>query len=267
MFLVLLAGVSDHSPLNKIYFLQAATGNIPHAPTQSRWTYWNLCSATNGKNDCGKVRPAFPFDPPSGRNFDTSMNVPDAFIGTRKYYYLTRFMFAFALIALFWAVCSLFTGLLALCSRIGSYLSGLLVMFALFFQTLTAALMTYVFLSWSFLASANQERRAAYVLGRDKFRKNNQSAQIGKEAFGFMWAAVACLFLSTLLFCLAGASGRKDTTRSTGSNKRGGMPFFGGRAAKRSQSTRSTRSARSGGRERGSFLDAVNANGQNKEFV
>ncbi len=61
---------------------------------------------------------------------------------TRTYFYLTRFMFAFALIALFFAACSLFTGILALCSRIGAYLSGLLNMTALFFQTLTAALMT-----------------------------------------------------------------------------------------------------------------------------
>lgn len=51
-------------------------------------------------------------------------------------------MFAFALIALFFMACSLFTGLLALCSRIGSYLSSFLNMVGLFFQTLTACLMT-----------------------------------------------------------------------------------------------------------------------------
>lgn len=63
---------------------------------------------------------------------------------THKYYYLTRFMFAFHLIALFFGVCALFTGLLALCSRIGSFLSSLPCSIALFFQTLTAALMTCV---------------------------------------------------------------------------------------------------------------------------
>ena len=61
---------------------------------------------------------------------------------TRKYYYLTRFMFAFVLISLFFAVCSLFLGVFALCSRIGSYMSSFLCSIALFFQTLTAALMT-----------------------------------------------------------------------------------------------------------------------------
>ena len=63
---------------------------------------------------------------------------------TSHYYYLTRFMFAFVLIGLFFAVCTLFLGLLALCSRIGSFLSSGLCSVALFFQTLTAALMTYV---------------------------------------------------------------------------------------------------------------------------
>ncbi len=61
---------------------------------------------------------------------------------TSKFYYLTRFMFAFVLIALFFAVCSMFLGVLALCSRIGSFLSSALCSVALFFQTLVAALMT-----------------------------------------------------------------------------------------------------------------------------
>jgi hypothetical protein len=61
---------------------------------------------------------------------------------TNKFYYMTRFMFAFWIIALFFAVCSLFLGLFALCSRIGSYLSGVLCYVAFFFQTLVAALMT-----------------------------------------------------------------------------------------------------------------------------
>lgn len=56
-------------------------------------------------------------------------------------------MFAFVLIGLFFAVISLFTGLLALCTRIGSYISGFVGLIGLFFQTLTAALMTYAYLN------------------------------------------------------------------------------------------------------------------------
>ena len=63
---------------------------------------------------------------------------------------MSRIMFAFILIALFFAVCSLFLGLFALCSRIGSYLSSVLCALALLVQTVAAALMTYV---WPFSLS------------------------------------------------------------------------------------------------------------------
>lgn len=55
---------------------------------------------------------------------------------------MTRFMFAFMLIGLFFAVLSLFIGLLALCTRIGSFVSSFLGLIALTFQTITTALMT-----------------------------------------------------------------------------------------------------------------------------
>ena len=57
---------------------------------------------------------------------------------------MSRIFFAFILIALFFTVCSLILGFLALCSRIGSYLSSVLCMIGLGFQTVAAALMTYV---------------------------------------------------------------------------------------------------------------------------
>lgn len=55
-------------------------------------------------------------------------------------------MFPFMIIGLFFAVLSLFSGLLALCTRIGSFISGLLAWLALTFQTITTCLMTYVLL-------------------------------------------------------------------------------------------------------------------------
>lgn len=57
---------------------------------------------------------------------------------------MSRFMFAFYLIALFFAVVAFFTSVLALCFRLGAYLTGLNVGIALFFQAITASLMTYV---------------------------------------------------------------------------------------------------------------------------
>jgi hypothetical protein len=144
-FFLILSGAINSSPINQFYFLQAATGGIPNARNPSRWTFFAVCGRdpSSGHNaNCGAVVPALPFDPP--RNFGTTENVPQQFIGTHMYFYLSRFMFAFYLIALFFAVCALFTGLLAMCSRLGGYLSGLTVSIALFFQALAAALMTYV---------------------------------------------------------------------------------------------------------------------------
>lgn len=51
-------------------------------------------------------------------------------------------MFAFEFIALFFTACALVLGGLALCSRIGSFLTSALCSVGLFFQAIAAALMT-----------------------------------------------------------------------------------------------------------------------------
>jgi hypothetical protein len=52
-----------------------------------------------------------------------------------------RFGWVFYLIALFFGVCALFTGVLS-CTRLGSGLSGLVTGIALLFHSIAAALMT-----------------------------------------------------------------------------------------------------------------------------
>ena len=82
IFLVLLGGAVDHNPTNQIFFLQADTSGIPGAQPLSRWTFWNICSVSaTGRNICPKVHPAFPLDPPSGRNLGTTTDIDAAFIG------------------------------------------------------------------------------------------------------------------------------------------------------------------------------------------
>ncbi len=148
MFLILLSGAINAFPVNRWYLLEADTSKIPTAPATARWTYWNVCGKNGVKNHChnghtySNIHPAFPLDPPSHKEFNTHVNIPNNFIGTDYYFLMTRFMFSFMLIALFFAVCALFTGVLALCTRLGAYLSGLLTMIAAFFQALNAALMT-----------------------------------------------------------------------------------------------------------------------------
>ncbi|KAI9822205.1 MAG: hypothetical protein M1826_000514 [Phylliscum demangeonii] len=196
LFFLVLAGSRNHIPLNQIFFLRADTSSIKGAPKLSRWTLWNVCDTDgSGHNVCGDVHPAYPFDPP--RNFGTSQGVPASFNGTHKFFYLTRFAFAFILIALFFAVCSLVTGILALFSRLGGALSGLLAATALFFHSLVAALLT-----------------AAYVIGRNYFRNNHQDAHLGVKAFAFLWTALVCLLLATILFFSILATGRRETTRT-----------------------------------------------------
>lgn len=220
-FFVLLAGAVNGNPVNQFYFLQADTSAISGAPSLSRWTLWNVCSVdANGRNVCPGANPAYPFDPQS--NLGTTNNLPADFIGSSKYYYLTRFMFAFFLIALFFMVVSLFLGLFALFSRIGSYLSSVACLVALFFQTIVAALMT-----------------AAYVLGRNTFQGNGNAASLGQYNFGFVWAAMACLLIATVLFCLAGSTSAKTNSYKAEqrSEKRG---LFG---------------RKKNARSRGSFID------------
>lgn len=82
MFLTLLGGARNTTPLNIIYFLQANTSAIPGAPAVSRWTFWQLCAVNaNGKSECGSSHPDFPFDPRGPRNFNTTIGVPSGFIG------------------------------------------------------------------------------------------------------------------------------------------------------------------------------------------
>ena len=144
-FLTILSGAVQSSPTNLVYFLQASTdgvsGGRDNLPNPIRWTFFALCGNENGKNaNCYPVRAALPFDPP--RNFGTENGVAEAFLNGNKFYYLSRFMFAFYLIALFFAVVSFLLSVFALCARLGSYLTGFTVFLALFFQTLAAALMT-----------------------------------------------------------------------------------------------------------------------------
>ncbi|KAK3109585.1 Eisosomes component [Teratosphaeriaceae sp. CCFEE 6253] len=223
--LVILSGAHIGSPTNQVFFLQAATGGIsstsPNYQNPARWTYFSICGVGNGLNqNCGPIHAAQTFDP--ARNFGTSQGVPAPFVGTRKFYWLSRFAWAFYIVALFFAVMAFFLGFLALCTRLGAYLTGMMSTLALFFQTLTAALMT----AWT-------------VQARNAFRRNGSTASLGIKAFAFTWAAMGCYFLATILFCLGGAASKKDNHQQKSKTS-----YFG-----RKKSTRSTRS-------RGSFIDS-----------
>jgi hypothetical protein len=151
-------------------------------------------------------------------------------------------MFPFILIGLFFATLALFTGLVAMCTRIGSYISGFLSWLALTFQTITTCLMTYVLSTLSLCPiicdTNNWVKSAVFVQGRNAFNRNGQSSRLGVKAFAFMWTATACLFLSCMLYCLGGAVGRKEGGYSGREHRRRG--FF---SSQRSNSVRSQSAA------------------------
>ncbi|KAI6792587.1 SUR7-domain-containing protein [Hortaea werneckii] len=196
-FIVLSGAQVGGSSISQIYFLQADTGGVSNPNDNyrnpARWTYLAICGVQNGNNnDCTSTRAAQPFNPVG--NFGTSSGLPDRFGSENHFYYLSRFAWVFYIIALFFAVVTFFLGMLALCTRLGSYLSGFTVLIACFFQALAAALMT----AWT-------------VQGRNAFRNNNQSASLGAYAYGFTWATLVCYFLASVFFCVGGRIGKNDS--------------------------------------------------------
>jgi len=232
MFFVVLSGVKDVAPLNKVYFLQADTSKIPDARAVSQWAYFYICG--EGNQDCGKAVPALPFGYPWVANTD---NVPAVLLGSHGkgttstyYYYMWRFGWVFQLIALLFGSLAVLSGLLSF-TRIGSGVSSLIVFGASSFQTLAAILMTVTF-----------------VKARNVFRANGITAQIGKYGFAFTWAAAVALFVASMLFFFGCCLGR-DKGGDHVSSSRGG--FF-----RRNKSTRS----------RGSFVDTESTKRVKEEY-
>ncbi|KAB8356439.1 hypothetical protein FH972_024022 [Carpinus fangiana] len=193
--LVILSGAVSGSPEEKFYFLSADTSGIGSAPATSAWTFFSLCALTGPSSGsgsttaCGGATAALPFD--LQRNFGSTGDIAAS---SSQYYYLSRTTFAFYLIALFFSAIALLSGLLAICTRLGSYLSGLLSFVAFFFQALAAALMT----AWT-------------VKGRNAFLAAGRAANLGRYSYGLTWGAVAAFFISVVLFFVAGAAGKEKT--------------------------------------------------------
>jgi len=234
MFFVILAGVSNTTPLNKTYFIQIDTSALQNAPRPlTQVTYFYNCGA--GNKDCSAPVPALPI----GYSWLGASGVPSSLTGSHAkhttstyYYYMWRFGWVFYLMALVTNVLGFFTAILAPCFRIASGITGLLTLGALFWMSLAASLMTAVF-----------------VKERDRFTSAGISAHLGRYGFGFTWGAWACIFLACLFSFFGTIFGRSaDRERSSaGSN----VGFF-----RRQRSTRS----------RGSFIDTESQRRVKEEY-
>ncbi|KAI5842312.1 actin cortical patch SUR7/pH-response regulator pali, partial [Tricharina praecox] len=171
LFLLLLAGAFDRRPLNRIFFLQADTTGIPNAPNGiTHWTLYNHCSSHNGINTaCGPNSAAYPIDPV--RNFGTRTGIPSSFVHhPSKYFYLSRFLYAFYIITLFFTLCALALSLAACLSPLATYLATACALAATLSAAFCAAVMT-----------------AVYEMAARAWRHDGRQARIGVKATAFTW--------------------------------------------------------------------------------
>lgn len=183
LIFTVLSGSSKHFPLNRFYWIRADTSNIRGAPNEATWTFWGVCEY----HDFSKctLGPAYPVSPVD--NFNTERNVPHDFISKRDtFYYLTRFSFAFTIVALCFTGVALIIDILGLCFTIIDRVVIAFVSFALFFLAGTAALQT-----------------AGLVLAKNAFNDDNLSAHIGVKLMAIVWTAVVCLIIVWLNTCFA----------------------------------------------------------------
>ena len=146
LWFIILSGLTSTSPLNKTFFLRADTSGITGSRPISQWTYFFICG--DGNTDCGPAYPALPAGYAwSGKPSHAPAELVGSYGGDTTsftYWYMWRFGWVFFLLALLFEVLTFFTGFLALCSRLGSAISGLIALAALLFLTIAVSLMTYV---------------------------------------------------------------------------------------------------------------------------
>lgn len=195
LLFIVMSGSTNHFPFNRFYWLKADTSDISNAYPTTSWTFWGICES--GDFSKCKLGPAYPLSPVD--NFETERNVPLDFVDNRDtYFYLTRFAFAFEIIALCFAGVSLIIDVLGLCFNVIDRVVIAFISFALFFCAGFAALQT-----------------AAVVLARNAFSDEDKYAHIGVKMMALTWAAVACLFIVWMITCFANiaTSYRKHMSR------------------------------------------------------
>lgn len=172
---VVLAGIkSDGNVLNKWYFLRADTSDLPGATYPiTQWSLYGICGYESGDSiskpgdfiGCSSHKPAYPLDPKRNFNDGDSSETWDQF-RTNKFYFETRFQFAFYLIALFFAVCQFFLSF-------GSF----------FCYPVAIASAASAITSFVFGAIAASLSTAAYVDGRNIFHKHGAEAKLDPSLY------------------------------------------------------------------------------------
>lgn len=180
LIFIILSGSITHYPINRFYWVQGDTSNIPNAPSTTRWTFWGACSIQDGVTTCGEhLGPATPISPKD--NFDTTVNVPHKFIQHRNhFFYLSRFAFCFFWIAL------AFIGV-----------AFLLFFIAIFSKRIFQVVLILSIVGAIFDIVAVVLQTAVSVLARNAFHDADLSAKISAPLLGIAWASAVVSFINT----------------------------------------------------------------------
>ncbi|KAA8914658.1 actin cortical patch protein Sur7, partial [Sphaerosporella brunnea] len=197
LVLLLSAGSHEREPLQRIHFLEADTRGIPNAPDGlCHWTLYNYCHVVNGQNHaCRPPSAAYPMDPV--RNFNTTTDVPRDFVQHQdRYFYLSRFLYAFYIISLFFCVAAFAVGLGSLCWWRAAAMAAAAATAAVACLAFCAAVMT-----------------ACYVMAQNAFRADGRYARVGVKATAFTWTCLVCAALAWAAWVLVAFAGWKEHKR------------------------------------------------------
>lgn len=201
LFLINLSGLeSTLSFLNKFYFSSVTTTE------ETRWYNYALCYPSEDQLLCSGKVPAYPFSPAD--NFGASI-VPEAFVLNRNtYYYLLRIAYAWFLLALLFAILSLFPILWSCCWRgfISGFFASIIVGISLFFSILGALFETGV-----------------HALGVSVFKKAGYTAALGTNMMIIMWLTVAFMLIAWLWMFFVGIHGAEKVYDDSALEKSHGL--------------------------------------------
>lgn len=183
LIFIVLSGSVNSFPFKNFYWIKADTSAISGAYGESAWTFWGVCDKSN-YSDC-HTGPAYPIVPQD--NFGSSTGVPRDFLDNRStYYYLSRFAFAFFIVALVFVVLAFIVDILGFCFTV--------------IDKVVIALVTVGLLA---ISAAAAFQTAVNVLARNAFQNDGHSAHVGVKLLALVWAAFACTLLVFFNTCAA----------------------------------------------------------------
>lgn len=175
LVLTILSGLLSKLPMNKFYWFKADTSGIPGAYNETVWTFWGACQA--GDYTKCIYKPAMSINPAA--NFNTITGVPQPFIDdSDTYYYLSRFAFTSAFIALGFSAFALIVELLGI-----------------FWEQSKHAVVFLTSIATLFLAGLCALQTAVVILARNSFREAGLLASVQTISMAIIWTSLVTLLI------------------------------------------------------------------------